>query len=164
MKTSLPALTPEQLVAPCGLNCAVCRAFLRVRNRCPGCRADDATKPPTRCRCNIKNCETGQGQSPPSCLGCAQRPCPTLRHLDKRYQARYHTSPIGNLDALAVNGVSAFLKAEAARWTCPACGGTLCMHQPQCPRCGRAWWPGPNAAARSSPKGKDRSENGSIQP
>jgi hypothetical protein len=26
------------LVAPCGMNCGICRAYLREKNKCPGCR------------------------------------------------------------------------------------------------------------------------------
>jgi hypothetical protein len=26
------------LIAPCGMNCGVCMAYLREKNKCPGCR------------------------------------------------------------------------------------------------------------------------------
>jgi hypothetical protein len=29
-----------QLIAFCGMNCTLCMAYLRDKNRCPGCRTD----------------------------------------------------------------------------------------------------------------------------
>ena len=48
------------LIAPCGMNCGICMAYLREKNKCPGCRGDDTNKPVTRVGCKIKNCEAIQ--------------------------------------------------------------------------------------------------------
>ncbi len=140
-KTQPPDLSAEELIAPCGLNCAVCWAHLRTRNSCPGCRADDARKPKTRFRCKIKNCQAGLGNrnALPSCAGCAALPCEPLSHLDQRYRARYCTSPIANLQAIGTRGMRRFLHEEAARWTCSNCGARLCMHKPNCLVCYKPW-------------------------
>ncbi len=29
------------LIAPCGMNCGICLAYLRTKNVCPGCRVND---------------------------------------------------------------------------------------------------------------------------
>ena len=47
----------EILIAPCGMNCCVCMAYLREKNKCPGCRGTDVNKPITRVRCKLKTCE-----------------------------------------------------------------------------------------------------------
>ncbi|MDD5456566.1 MAG: hypothetical protein PHV30_05985 [Candidatus Margulisbacteria bacterium] len=30
------------LIAPCGMNCAICLGYLREKNKCPGCSETDA--------------------------------------------------------------------------------------------------------------------------
>ena len=32
------------LIAPCGMNCNICMAYLREKNKCPGCREIDINK------------------------------------------------------------------------------------------------------------------------
>lgn len=41
----MATLNKTLLIAPCGINCGVCNAYLRVRNKCQGCRIDDINKP-----------------------------------------------------------------------------------------------------------------------
>lgn len=127
------------LIAPCGINCAVCRAHLRQRNPCPGCRADDADKPKTRVVCKIKTCEKLMSGGFEYCSACGDFPCTVVLHLDKRYRLKYATSPVQNLSSIQKGGLARFLCTEARKWTCPQCGGTLCMHAPECPSCGYRW-------------------------
>jgi hypothetical protein len=42
------------LIAPCGMNCRICAAFLRVKNKCLGCRGSDLQKPITRLDVKLK--------------------------------------------------------------------------------------------------------------
>ena len=122
------------LVAPCGLNCSYCLAHLRARNRCPGCREDDARKPATRVVCKIKTCrEIQNGRQ--FCFECGAYPCAALKHLDKRYRTRYALSVIGNLDDIKTAGLEKFLAADKAKWTCPRCGGPICIHTGRCGKC-----------------------------
>ena len=44
------------LVAPCGMDCALCLGYLRERNRCAGCRGDDDAKPRYCVTCTLKTC------------------------------------------------------------------------------------------------------------
>ncbi len=127
------------LIAPCGLNCRVCRAHLRQRNPCPGCRADEADKPKTRVICKIKTCPTLINRKLEFCSGCDEFPCAVLLHLDKRYRTRYATSPVQNLFSIQKIGLSRFTRGELKKWTCPECGELLCMHEPQCMSCGYTW-------------------------
>ncbi len=128
-----------RLIAPCGLNCGVCRAHLRANKPCPGCRGDDTGKSKTCVQCKIKTCEELVKGNASYCFACDEFPCATLAHLDKRYRTRYGTSAIDNLLSIKKIGVRKFVESETRKWTCPECSGTLCMHEAQCPACGYAW-------------------------
>jgi rubrerythrin len=71
------------------------------------------------------------------CYECGDFPCGRLRHLDKRYQTKYHMSMIENLENIGKSGMRRFLKSEKAKWTCPFCGGTICVHRGSCSVCGK---------------------------
>lgn len=73
------------------------------------------------------------------CYSCGDFPCVVLLHLDKRYRLKYATSAVENLRTIQKIGLSKFARSEIQRWTCPQCGGTLCMHDPECPGCGYRW-------------------------
>ncbi|THB63515.1 MAG: DUF3795 domain-containing protein [Desulfovibrio sp.] len=130
-------LSTTDLLAPCGLWCGACTAFLRKRNPCPGCNAPDKNKPPTRVVCTIKRCERlRNGFCDPE---CPETPCHALKLLEKRYTTKYHTSPTANLAAIQQSGPQKVASAEKERWTCPDsdCGGVVCMHTAACSVCGR---------------------------
>ena len=124
------------LIAPCGMNCGLCIAFLRRRNPCPGCRVDDSRKPKTRSGCKIRNCAV---RSRDFCTSCASFPCERLSRLDKRYRANYGMSMIENLGRVESEGLGRFLKKEQTKWACPRCGATICVHKVSCPVCDRKW-------------------------
>ncbi|MBN2026825.1 MAG: DUF3795 domain-containing protein [Actinobacteria bacterium] len=127
----------SSLIAPCGMNCAICVAFLRQRNRCPGCRGPDEGKPPSCRDCRIKNCATFEDGKARSCFACEAFPCDRLKRLDKRYRTKYGMSMIENLERIKADGIRRFLVGEEARWTCPSCGGTICVHGGRCFGCGK---------------------------
>ena len=126
----------SELIAPCGMNCAVCRAHLRDKNPCPGCRAPDAGKPVTRVRCKIKTCAAFSDRRRKFCYQCARFPCANLNHLDERYRRNYRMSMVENLNGIRGAGMKKFLAAEKVRWTCSSCGGILCVHDGACATCG----------------------------
>lgn len=128
LKTSL-------LIAPCGINCRVCRAHLRAKNKCPGCRASDSCKPKTRTACSIKTCGEFKNGKIKYCCECKSFPCRSLEQLDKRYRTKYGMSVIENLFAIKTSGIRKFLQEEKVRWTCKACGGTVCVHSGICSSC-----------------------------
>jgi len=125
------------LIAPCGMNCSICMAYLREKNKCPGCRESDLNKPVTRTRCKIKNCTTFQKGEDHFCFECEIFPCDKLKHLDKRYRDKYNMSMIENLEDIEKKGIKEFLKHEEIRWTCSKCGGTICVHKGYCYSCGK---------------------------
>jgi hypothetical protein len=135
IKGSMILLNEALLIAPCGMNCSICAAYLRKRNKCPGCRIE-ANKPVTRVICKIKTCETFKENELTFCFECEDFPCKNLKHLDKRYRTKYSMSMIENLENIEKLGIEEFLKNEKIRWTCPECGGTICVHKGCCYSCG----------------------------
>ena len=124
------------LIAPCGMNCGLCYAFRRSRNRCPGCRVDDPRQPRTRVGCRIRNCRARRGEF---CIGCAPFPCERLRHLDQRYRTKYGMSMLENLRRIETDGLRSFVVQEKVKWACPGCGATICVHKAFCLVCERRW-------------------------
>ena len=136
MPTTKINSTDPFLIAPCGINCRLCRAYARDKNGCPGCRGEDAQKSVSCLRCKIKNCErlvTGKFQF---CFECDQFPCALVAHLDKRYRTRYGLSVIDNLVNIENLGMDWFVKNENQKWACPSCGELVSMHLPHCLACG----------------------------
>jgi rubredoxin len=123
------------LIAPCGMNCGTCMAFLREKNKCPGCRIPFEDKSKTRVRCIIKNCPSLQETTSKFCYECEKFPCKRLKQLDKRYRTKYHVSFIQNLLKLNDIGIQNYLAEESNRWTCPNCGSVICVHRDNCPNC-----------------------------
>jgi hypothetical protein len=128
-----------QIIAPCGINCSLCRGYTRDRNPCPGCRGGVENKAPTCLHCAIKNCEELAAGGYEFCYSCDSFPCAKLLHLDLRYRTRYRVSVIANLERIQSVGADRFVDDEAAKWACPECGERLCMHKPQCINCGYTW-------------------------
>jgi hypothetical protein len=116
------------LIAPCGMNCNLCIAYLRKRNACPGCRESDAYKSVSCIRCFIKNCEIRIGRGWRYCSDkCPEYPCERLRHLDKRYRAKYGMSMIENLGYIGLTGIRMFIRHEEKRWV--KGGKIFCVHR-----------------------------------
>lgn len=130
---------PSTLIAPCGMNCRLCRAYVRDRNVCPGCRSDEGPKSKSCRECSIKNCERIVDDGIRYCFECVNFPCMRMSRLDKRYRTRYGMSMIENLNAVREQGVKRFLENQEKRWACPACGKLLCVHKSGCIYCEHVW-------------------------
>lgn len=124
-------------IAPCGINCATCLAFLRTKNRCDGCCSEDASKRHYCSVCRIKNCERLKQTATKLCVECSGFPCQRLKQLDKRYRLRYNVSLISNLLLIKDKGLEQYLKEEEIRWTCQNCSSSLCVHRSTCTACGQ---------------------------
>ena len=131
--------TPE-LVAPCGMNCAICRGYIaythgipRVKGKityCAGCL-------PRAKNCYIKRgCKKLSKLQIRSCSECETMPCEKLEHLDRRYRERYGMSMVENLKLLKAKGMDEFLKCQAEKYACPNCGDVFCVHDAKCLACG----------------------------
>lgn len=138
----IPADDPR-IIAPCGLNCSLCRAYIRTHAPCPGCRGGTQNKSNSCLTCAIKNCPELAAGKLDFCFTCKHFPCADLLHLDKRYRTKYGVSVIANLEQIGTAGLARFMQEEAEKWSCPECGTLLCMHTPQCPNCGITKQPKP---------------------
>jgi hypothetical protein len=125
----------SSMIAPCGINCGTCMAYLRVKNKCYGCRVDFDSKHKTCIECRIKNCELLAKISSGFCYDCEIFPCERIVHIDKRYRIKYRSGLIQNLVSIRDTGIKSFLENEAKKWTCPNCGSTLSVHRNNCLVC-----------------------------
>ncbi len=130
----------EELVAPCGMNCNVCAAYLAVTHDvkskglrmmyCIGCRP--RSKP---CAFLKKDCARLRNRKVKYCYECPKFPCSRLSTIDKRYRTQFRMSEIENLRHIRDKGIKSFLKAEEAKWKCPKCGGVVSCHNGLCFSC-----------------------------
>jgi len=130
----------ERLVAPCGINCAVCACYLARVNgtwekgikipQCPGCL------PRNKMCANLRKwCpKIGKGRIR-FCHECADFPCSHLKGMDGRYRARYRTSPVENPERIRDRGMRSFLAWQRRKWRCQRCGGTISCHNGLCFSC-----------------------------
>ncbi len=119
------------LIAPCGMDCAICMAYLREKNHCDGCYSAHC-----QCQrhCTIATCEQVKDRYHHS---CEKFHCRRLKQLDRRYRTKYGMSMLENLEAIKEHGIRAFVKSERERWTCRECGGVINVHRGKCSSCGK---------------------------
>lgn len=130
-----PLIFEVTLIAPCGMNCGTCIAYMRAKNKCPGCRIFSADKAVSVKRCIIVNCSYLEKTESGFCYECAQFPCKRMKQLDKRYRTKYNTSFIENLLMIKEEGIAGFLDFESGRRTCHSCGSFLSVHRSFCLEC-----------------------------
>jgi hypothetical protein len=131
-----PNSIKSNMIAPCGMNCALCSAFHREKNHCPGCLLEDVTKSKYCIECIIKNCDqldlAGRKKY---CYTCKEFPCKRIKQMDKRYSTKYGMSVIENLEYIKEKGIRKFVQNERHRWTCQHCGGLIVVHKENCLYC-----------------------------
>jgi len=125
----------KSLIAPCGMNCGTCIAYLREKKKCPGCRVLSNDKAISVQRCIITKCTYLDKTKSKFCYECEKYPCNRMKQLDKRYRTKYGTSFIDNLLMIKEKGITGFLKFESRRRTCINCGSVLSVHRPYCLVC-----------------------------
>lgn len=130
-----PAILKPDLIAPCGMNCALCLAFQRSKNKCRGCREEHPDKVKTRELCIIRNCVTVQNNTSHFCYECTIMPCKRLKQLDRRYQTKYGMSMIDNLNEIKEDGIVSFIDHQKTKYTCNSCNGLICVHRSRCLNC-----------------------------
>jgi len=129
----------SSLIAPCGMNCRLCRAYIREKRACPGCYGNNSLKSRSCAMCRIKNCEIINAGNIKFCFACEKYPCEKLSHLDKRYRTIYGMSMLDNLENINKFGIKIFIKQEKERWACKVCGEIICVHKENCNFCGSNW-------------------------
>lgn len=130
----------EELIAPCGMNCAICSGYLAMKHDvksegirmpyCKGCRPRGKI-----CAFLKKRCELLLNNKVRFCYECENFPCEALLRLDKRYQTYFRMSMIKNLKTIEKKGISEFLKKEEEKWKCPECSEVICCHNGICFSC-----------------------------
>jgi hypothetical protein len=130
----------EELIAPCGMDCAVCSSYLALKNDvrtkgvrmayCKGCRPRDK-----KCAFLKKKCELLLKNKVRFCYECEEFPCENLEHIDKRYQTFFRMSLIDNLKLIKKHGLTKFLESQKKKWQCPNCGEVICCHNGICFSC-----------------------------
>jgi hypothetical protein len=126
------------MVAPCGINCAACSAYLRPKNRCSGCLSE-GDKVSHCATCSIKFCAEHGKAGSAYCRDCGKYPCARLKNLYKRYREKYGLDIAANQTAIRESGMEKFFEQEAKKWACAVCGAALNMHRPECMKCGKAY-------------------------
>jgi hypothetical protein len=131
----------EILIAPCGMNCALCASYLAMKNDlkttgimktyCAGCRPRGKN-----CAFLKKKCDLLGNGRVHYCYECGEFPCRSLKQLDTRYRTLYRMSMIENLEYIREHGIKNLLEREEEKWRCPECGGTICCHNGICFSCG----------------------------
>jgi hypothetical protein len=100
-----------ELIAPCGMNCAICSEYLALRydikNKgvkipyCNGCRPRGKN-----CAFLKKRCELLLNNIVTFCYECKDFPCERLKHIDQRYQTLFRMSLTDNIEFIKKNGIS----------------------------------------------------------
>ena len=131
----------SDLVAPCGMNCALCASYLAFVNDvkskgakmpyCAGCRPRNK-----QCAFLKKRCSKLLKVEVDFCFECSNFPCDPLKTIDGRYKSRYRMSTIDNSRFIKENGMQSFLEEQEKQWKCPNCGEMICCHNGICFNCG----------------------------
>ena len=129
------------LVAPCGMNCGICKSYLAYSrgvpyvkgevSHCTGCLVRNKN-----CAFIRRGCEKIRKRLIHFCYECADMPCENLAKLDEYYGARYGMSMVENLKMMRDKGMDEFLESQAEKYRCPGCGDIVSVHDGRCYACG----------------------------
>ncbi|HSV50284.1 MAG TPA: DUF3795 domain-containing protein [Candidatus Acidoferrales bacterium] len=135
-----PKFTSE-LIAPCGMNCGLCKSYLAYSrgvpqkkgevSHCSGCRVRNKN-----CAFVKRDCPRKVGKNLSSCGECPDIPCERLAKLDEHYRLRYGAGFVENLKMIQEKGMDEFLKSQTEKYRCPSCGDILSIHDGKCYACG----------------------------
>ena len=88
------------MIAPCGLDCNICKRALAESCPCAGCRGPNDNKPEFCSeRCGIILCEKRKSSGYSFCDECPDFPCADVMEKETRYGSQYplRESPLENL-------------------------------------------------------------------
>jgi hypothetical protein len=134
------------LIAPCGMDCAVCSAYRAYTHQIP--RQRGTISYCAGCRVRRKRCVYLKGRCARLAAAdveyrfeCPTYPCDRLQHLDRRYRTRYGISLIGNLELVRTRGAPEFARRQEAVFACTRGGGLRSVHNQKCFTCDKilAW-------------------------
>lgn len=123
----------NKALSVCGINCALCSAFLRKSNNCAGCQAPTKLITRRSCQnCLIRNCALNQGFE--YCFQCADYPCSKVKNINQRYLKKYQIDLVENNRLAKVDMVN-FIKVQLQQFTCHHCGAIVDQHNHKCSEC-----------------------------
>lgn len=131
-----------EMIAPCGLDCSLCKRALAETNPCPGCNGPDENKPEFCSeKCGIILCRKRKENGYDYCDKCPDYPCEDVTEKETRYTSKYPLceSPKKNLRNIRKLGMEAFLEEERRQWTCGECGHIVSVHTGICSGCGKKY-------------------------
>ena len=130
----------SDLIAPCGMNCALCASYLALVNDvkskgikipyCTGCRMRNK-----KCAFIKKSCTRRLKGEVDFCFECPDFPCDRVKILDARYKSKYKMSMIENSLFIKEHGLQKFLEKQKKSWECPSCGELISCHNGLCFNC-----------------------------
>ena len=129
-----------QLIAPCGMNCALCSRYLAYQNdlkrsHCKGCRVENHKCTYLFAKCDGINHGSDGTSDAAFCFECDQYPCKQIQRMDDRYRKNYHMSVMTNLAHIQEVGTARFLEEQRSTHSCPKCGALISVHNGKCFRC-----------------------------
>ena len=128
----------EQLIAPCGMNCAICSRYLSYvnglkRSQCVGCRPRDQQCTYLFGKCTgINTLAKGDAAF---CFECDKYPCKQIDRIDNRYRRNYKMSMKDNLECIKETGIREFIEDQYRKYRCSKCGGLISIHNGKCFQC-----------------------------
>jgi hypothetical protein len=131
----------EELIAPCGMNCAICSNYLAYinnlnRSQCAGCRPSNKKCSYLFKKCTGINSLLDGNAVATSCFECSQYPsCKQINRMDKRYKSNFNMSVKENLEFINKEGMGEFLEDQYSKYQCPKCGGLISIHNRKCFKC-----------------------------
>ena len=130
----------KSLIAPCGINCGICSAYLAHINKLP--RAKGKITHCSGCRARNKQCALIKGKCTKLsknrikfCYDCKKFPCAGIKTLNKRYETYYSVSNIENLLFIETFGIDSFINQQIFEYKCHKCDGMISMHNKKCYKC-----------------------------
>ncbi|NQV19023.1 MAG: DUF3795 domain-containing protein [Armatimonadetes bacterium] len=131
---------PLELIAPCGMNCAICSKYLAYvneldRNYCRGCRPGNKKCSYLFAKCSGINSALEGNASASFCFECDQYPCRQIDRMDKRYKENYEMSVKENLEFIHKLGTEKFFEEQYKKYHCSQCGGLISIHNRKCFKC-----------------------------
>lgn len=132
--------TDSILIAPCGMNCAICSRYLSYvynlkRSQCTGCRPGNKKCSYLFERCSGINSAIEGNSTANFCFECEQYPCKQINRMDDRYKINYQMSVKSNLECIKKIGVQRFMEEQCKRYRCSTCGGLISIHNRKCFKC-----------------------------
>lgn len=130
----------RDLIAPCGMNCAICSRYLSYlnglkRSQCKGCRPGNMKCSYLFEKCSGMNSKLDGNADAGYCFTCDQYPCKQISRMDGRYRKYYNMSVKDNLKLIEEIGPNGFMAQQYEKYKCSKCGGFISIHNRKCFKC-----------------------------